>query len=534
MRCEERGEEVWLLLDPQEDATFEDVVHALDSAGHCEFDVDAIDRVLTTGEAEVIARLDASRRRGSIEVVVDDQGRTATLIVMPSGKSAIPLVHDDVEAALALADVRLGIDHVLIGNLPLHVAGEYLVATGWEPQPGRDGHIEYFREPTHEFRPQARHDGGVDFHAVATITDVATGQLLAALVDPTPGTPGRTVRGEPIPATPGAPAELPQGENVEVSEDGRRLYAATNGLLEVTGGRMSVRPDYVVNGDVSLETGSVEFSGDVIVRGSVQPGFSVHAGGQVVVMGDVEDAEVRAGTLVWVRGAVVGESSLVHSAGDVKVRTVHHGRLEARRSVYVEREAHEATILAGADLILERNRNRISGGAAWVGNQVVAGEIGAVGGVPTRISVGIDPFTAELLEQLGSDLGEHRRNLERVELAVAPFVGRPEALAALAEQRRLAVEQLLTVAASLRAQVVETEHRIAQLVPSEDDARPRIAARLALRPGVVLAVRAATQLVRTTQHRVAATAIDGQVTLIPLGSEPVPVRQDPRPAPRSA
>lgn len=522
MRWEERGEEVWLIVEHGDTARVEHVVQEADAAGYSQLDVEAVERVLATATPEAVARSDERRRAGSLEVVVDAQGRTATLVITPAGELSTPITRDDVDAALAGAGVRLGVDHLLLNTLPLHVAGEYLVATGWEPQPGRDGYVEYLVDQTHEFRPAARADGGVDFHAVSTIPDVHTGQLLAALVDPTPGLPGRTVRGEQVPPPPGVAAELPTGQNVTVSEDGRRLYAATNGLLEVLGDQVSVRPDYVINGDVDLTTGSVSFSGDVIVEGSVQPGFSVRAGGQVVIMGDVDDAEVRGETLVWVRGAVVGEHSIVHCSGDVKVRTVHHGRIEARRSVYVEREAHEATILAGADLILERGRNRLSGGSAWVGNQVMAGEIGAIGAIPTRISVGSDPFTAELLEALVADVAEHRRNLERVELAVAPFIERPEVLAALADKRRRAVEQLITVAASLRAQVLDTDRRIAELQPAPDDARPRVVARSALRPGVVITVRGVPYAVRTTQHRVVVTAIDGRPTLVPVGSEPVP------------
>lgn len=513
---------MWLLLEPDQTAHVEEVVREFDAAGYCDLDVDAVERVLRSGVAEPVARVDMRRRQGAIDVVVDAAGATATLVLRPAGDLAPPLTTEDLAAALAREGVKLGVDHLLIGNLPLSVPGEYLVATGWAPVVGQDGKVEYFVEPVHEFRPEPRFDGGVDFHAVATIPDVQEGQLLAALVDPTPGTPGRTVRGEAVPAERGSPAELPTGENVTVSDDGRRMYAATNGLLEVSGGRMSVRPEYVIDGDVDLERGSVSFSGDVIVRGSVRPGFSVCAQGRVVVMGDVEEAEVRGETLVWVRGAVVGATSIVHSAGDAKVRTVHHGRIEACRNLYIEREAHEATLLAGMDLVMESHRNRISGGSAWAGNQIIAGEIGAVGGVTTRVHVGVDPFTAELLEQLTVEVADHRSNLERIDGAIAPFTGRPDALAALPVERRQPVERLMTVAASLRAQIAELDLRIAGLQAHRDHTRPRVAARMAFRPGVVVGVCGSSYVVRATQHRVAATAIDGRVTLVPLGSEPIP------------
>lgn len=523
MHWEQHGEEVLLIVELDDVAGMEDVIREADAAGYEDLDVGAVERVLQTRDPEVVARFDARRVAGSVSVSVAADGMTATLRVSAPGELANPLRPADVEAALAAADVKLGIDHLLLGALPLHVSGEYLVATGWEPSPGRDGQIEYAVTVSQEFRPQARRDGGVDFHSVATIPDVRMGQLLAVLVNPTAGSAGRTVRGEAIPGETGASAVMPTGENVTVSEDGRRLYAAIDGLLEVTAEKVSVRPDFVVPGDVDFETGSISFSGDVVVRGSVQPGFRVHAGGRVVIMGDVDDGEVQSESLVWVRGAVVGEHSVVRSAGDVKVRTVHHGRLEARRSVYVEREAHEATILAGVNLVFEGARNRISGGSAWAGHQVIAGEVGAVGGVATRVNVGIDPFTAELLEALVAEQAEHERTAERVRLAVAPFKQRPDALAALAPDRRSAVERLLTIISSLDAQLAGIRDRIAALQPGEDDSRPRVVARQALRPGVVIAVRSARYVVRSTQHRVAATAIDGRVTLVPVGSEQVPV-----------
>jgi hypothetical protein len=58
MRWEERGDDMWLLVEPGEDTRVEDVVHEFDSAGCCELDVDAVDRVLRTGVSEAVARVD--------------------------------------------------------------------------------------------------------------------------------------------------------------------------------------------------------------------------------------------------------------------------------------------------------------------------------------------------------------------------------------------------------------------------------------------------------------------------------------------
>lgn len=516
-----RGDEVWILVDRGEQLDIEQVVREADAAGYEGLDVEEVRRAVAGGESRAIARVGAGSA-GAVSVAVSDDAMTATLHVTAPGPAAAPFTRADVDAALDAAGVRLGVDHLLLASLPLHVSGSYLVASGWAAVPGPDGRVEYALSASSEFRPRARDDGGVDFRAVATIPGVSAGQLLAVLVDPSPGTPGRTVRGDVLPAEPGRPAVLPIGENVVESDDGQRLYAAIDGLLELQGARVSVRPDLVIPGDVDFTTGSVAFAGDVVVRGSVRPGFRVEATGRVVVLGDVEQAEVRAGSLVWVKGAVVGQRSVVRSGGDVKVRTVHEARVEARGSVYVERELADTTVLASVDLVLEAPRNRISGGTAWVGHQVTAGEIGAAGEVATRVIVGVDPFTAELRESLSAERAEHARALERVGDALRPFHADPGLLRRVSQERRRAAERLGAVERSLRARLGEVEARMAELEPRQDGSEPCVVARRALRPGVVLEMGQARLRLRRTEHQVVATESRGRIAFSPLSRAVAP------------
>jgi uncharacterized protein (DUF342 family) len=214
---------------------------------------------------------------------------------------------------------------------------------------------------------------------------------------------------------------------------------------------------------------------------------------------------------------VVGDRCVVRSEGDVKVRTVHEARIEARGSVFVEKEASEATILASQDLIFESPRNRLIGGTVWVGHEVVAAEIGAVGEIPTRVTVGIDPFTAEEMQALQADRATQLATLDRVKASVGQFLGKPEVVEALAADRKAAVARLITAHDSLVDRIAQIDLRLNELqYRPEDESEPRIVARLAMRPGVVVTVRRARRSVDVPRFRIAAVEVAGAIELVPL------------------
>jgi hypothetical protein len=167
--------------------------------------------------------------------------------------------------------------------------------------------------------------------------------------------------------------------------------------------------------------------------------------------------------------------------------------------------------------VLESPRNRIVGGSAWAGVEVIAAEIGAVGELPTRVTAGIDPFTAEELQALQAERTTQLATLDRVKASVHRFVDQPELLEALDADRRAAAERLITAHASLIDRLAHIDTRLGELArAAEDGGQPRIVARLAMRPGAVLAVRRARRTVDVPRFRVAAVEIAGAIELQPL------------------
>jgi uncharacterized protein (DUF342 family) len=514
---EQRDGEVWLTLAPTETVTVEDVVAETETAGYGDVDLAAIEALVADRQARHVATVNTQRRPGAVAVTVENDGMAAFARVYPPGPLAPELTTADLQQAIEHAGVTFGIDADALAAIPLDTSGTHKVASGQEPMDGDDGEIIFTVEQTYSVQPVAREDGGVDLRAEATIPNVSAGEVLAEIKPAEKGVSGWTVRGEELLARNGKNPAMPLLKNVDTSEDGLTLVAAIDGLLELSPARIAVRPDLTIKGDVDFKSGSIDFHGDVVVQGNVRPGFRVKAGGRVVVQGDVDQAEIVAESLVWIRGAAVGADCIIRSNGDIKIRTVHEARLEARGSVYIEREASEATILASVDVVFESPRNRLIGGTVLAGHEVIAAEIGAVGEIQTRITVGSDPFTAEEQAALVAERMEKTTALDRIAHTVATLRGNPDALNDMDGDRRAATERLFGVHDSYVDRLADIERRLEELRPAEDsESRPRVIARLAMRPGVFLTVGRGRRLIDVPRFRVAAIEVAGAVEMVPI------------------
>lgn len=526
MIWEQREGGIWLVLTPADAVDADAVLAEADACGYDELDHDAIAEVLEDRQARLVGTVNTSRRPGAVAVTVDDDGMAAYVRIYPPGPMAPELTPADVLTALENAGVTTGIDEESLAELPLDQTITRRIASGVEPEDGIDGELVFLVEQTISVKPLQREDGGVDMWAEATIPNVEADDPLAEVIPPTDGTSGWTVKGEELLARKGKPAVIPPLKNVVWSEEGTHLLAGIDGLLELSPARMAVRPDLTIRGDVDFKTGSIDFHGDVVVQGDVRPGFRVKAGGRVVVQGDVDQAEVVAESLVWIRGAAVGTTCIIRCNGDIKIRTVHEARVEARGSVFIEKEASEAMILASQDLVFESPRNRLVGGTVLVGREVVAAEIGAVGETLTRVSAGIDPFTAEEDATLVAERTEKSTMLERISPAATALRKNPEQLEAMDDDRRAAAERLLALYESLVARLEEIERRLAEIRPADDpDSKPRIIARTAMRPGVMLTVKRARRIVDVPRFRVAAVEVAGGVELVPIERDAATIRK---------
>lgn len=70
--------------------------------------------------------------------------------------------------------------------------------------------------------------------------------------------------------------------------------------------RSWIQPIYEVSGDANLTTGSIDFTGDIVIHGSVESGVTIKATGSITIDGNVEACNLEAGKDIILRSGMVG------------------------------------------------------------------------------------------------------------------------------------------------------------------------------------------------------------------------------------
>ena len=185
-----------------------------------------------------------------------------------------------------------------------------LAAKGKEPV---NGHEEYF-VPLIDLEKKAgqlKSDGSMDFKELNSIIQVVKGQEILERIPELKSEDGFDVFGNKVPAVFEDGLGYKRGDNIVQSGHDENIYlSAIDGCIKEVKKKVHVLETVVINGDINYETGNIEFSGSVIVNGSVLPGFIVKADADITIEGTVEDSQVQAGGNVIVKMGIVGKESV--------------------------------------------------------------------------------------------------------------------------------------------------------------------------------------------------------------------------------
>lgn len=183
-----------------------------------------------------------------------------------------------------------------------------VLARGMPPVHGEDARLEFQTDPGAACVLR-QGEGRIDCSDRWPHFTVETGDPVVRVHPPTPGMPGVNVFGDPVPQRHGAPLELLPGPGMRRLEEvgGAVLFIATApGLVDVADGAVTVSPLKIIDGDVDLSTGDVTVPvGSAVVRGTVRSGVTLTVERHVLVEEAVENARVRCGGDLMVRGGIV-------------------------------------------------------------------------------------------------------------------------------------------------------------------------------------------------------------------------------------
>lgn len=365
----------------------------------------------------------AERKDSKIEVEVAQDFFQARLTVTPpqGGKH---VTKEQIIRALDQAGVNFGVIESQVESvLESGTCERVVIAEGKHPADGEDATIEeLIKEAEDKGRPHERQDGSVDYHELSLFVSVNKGTALARKHPATEGIPGRGVDGSTITSKPGKDRNYSPGPGTAWSTEDPNLVIATIPGQPIFG-RNGVKVVSKLELDgVNFQTGNVAFDGTVLIRGPVQPGFKVKAGGDIIISDTVDSAELHAGGSIECKAGVFGKKACkLVAKGNIKARFFSGVTVQCEGNIEVEdlitncNVSCEGTI----DLGKKGGRGQAYGGRLSSTKGITAKILGSNSEVETHVEISPSPTLISRQQELESEVHRTERNLESIEKSLA-------------------------------------------------------------------------------------------------------------------
>lgn len=333
------------------------------------------------------------RERINVEVSSDGLKAYIKLFVPPTelvGDAKIDLIKEIMDK-LKAEGIIFGIkSEVFVGDLVRDK--QILIAEGIPPVNGEDSVIKMYE--IKEVKPEVKEDGKVDHYNLNLINRVAIGEWLGERKDPTPGIPGRSVKGTIIAATAGKmfPILYDRATVREEYKDGvTTLYALRNGAVHYEGDKISVSNHLEIVGDVDFKVGNIDFDGFLTVLGTVEDNFSIEATKDIEILsefgiGSVKEVISKQGSISIMGGVAGKNKAVIKAKKDIYTKFVSDATIICEGSVHVGFYCINSNIIA-KEVILDSPKGQIIGGSIQAEIRVVSSIIGSQNEKRTLISV---------------------------------------------------------------------------------------------------------------------------------------------------
>lgn len=183
-----------------------------------------------------------------------------------------------------------------------------LIAEGIEAIDGIDDTID-IKFDTEEDSKKLVEDkkGRVDYKSIGHVRSVKKGEVLAVKKEGKEGRNGIDVKGGVKKHKPAKKVQLKAGEGCELKDE-NTIIASIEGKPFYKGNIFSVHQIHVIEKDVDLKTGNIDFIGDVIIYGSVREGMKVNSGHNLVINKNVESADIDSKGDVEISGNIINSN----------------------------------------------------------------------------------------------------------------------------------------------------------------------------------------------------------------------------------
>lgn len=342
----------------------------------------------------------------------------AIIYIEPPKHGGLEANYQSIKSALDNSNVTHGINDKLleiIGNTPQYKK-HILIAQGTSPVNGKDGSYKLLFNTSKDLKPIVKKDGTVDFQNLGIVENVEKGQVLCEIVHPIEGTDGMTVTGQIISFLPGKPVPSLLGKNTSYNDDKTAIHATVNGQVDFTKGKIDVNETLYISKNVDNSTGNIKAIGNIIINGTVLPGFNVEAAGNIEIRESVGSVTLKAGgNIILRRGAI---TSKITCDGDLTSNFIENCNVFVKGDIETS-YIMNSKIRCGNNIKTIGSISKIVGGSYIAGGNIESRIIGSTAGANTYIEIGTDPECIDRQQTLLKELPELEKKLESLKSLVS-------------------------------------------------------------------------------------------------------------------
>lgn len=449
-----------------------------------------------------------------VEISVNPNFTTAFLSFTKPENGGLDVTFEKVMEALKEKNISYGIlEDEIRKAVDEKRYDENICAARWTaPVDGTDGKITYHFDTNTMIAPVEDEHGVVDYKNLGLVRNITAGTCIATITMPTDGTPGTDITGRSVPQKRGVPANIRAGMGTSLINNGTELIAAVDGNLRFTNGAFSVDEKLLINGDVDVSSGNIDFIGSVTVRGNVCEGFSVSSKKDISVNGYCNGATLIAEGNISVRIGSI--NSTINAKGNVTLGFCENSRITADGDVESQSFVG-GEVFAGND-IRAVGKGVMVGGKYTALNNIDAMTIGSENYTKTMLILGNNAVLYEERENLRRSIAELDDKADQLG-KILNSLSEMQKVAKLPPEREQMKAEALRSRLKMQADAKRKQARIEEINAALELAQNLyISCRKTLYPGVTLRINSNIMQVNSKNCCCRAVVENGDITIKPL------------------
>lgn len=412
---------------------------------------------------------------GDYAVTICENGMEAYLEINSDEEKSY--TYQETLQVLQQAGVKMGILEEAISIL---LAGKrqdapVLVAKGTEPGEGKAGWYEYFFETDNNKKLDFCADGAINYENMKWLQMVEVGQRVALYHEAQEGSPGITVTGKLKKPKKGKELKVLSGQGFMLLPDQKTYVATTAGKIQLVGERMEIIQVCVLE-NVKADTGAVDFSGCIYIKGNVEQGAKITASDDIVIDGTADGAVIQCnGTALLCQGMKGLGTGMVTAGNNIAGKCFESVRLAAGNNIYTNNSIN-CEMYADGKVIVSGDEGGIAGGVLQAAKGLLACHVG--NGAGTFIKLGVHDLVLQKKETVEEKIAEVSKELSILGNAYLKFQRKFSAEIRNNRKDYLKIENAIYTKEIQQAKLYQKKQSIEEEIKRQEGARAVIRGKL--------------------------------------------------------